>query len=177
MKPEVMIDLETMSDQPNTGIVSIGACKFTPDGEIVDTFYQNVEPSGQRELGLDICPNTIEWWKQQDPAALKALSENRVDIREAWVRFCDWYGDYSMETWSRGASFDLVVLKNLVLKLYGRGSKTPWKYWDERCQRTIEAFCPMPDEDREGTHHNALDDAITQAKHVAKFYANFGPVD
>lgn len=177
MKPEVMIDLETLSDRSNAVVLSIGACKFTPEGEIVDKFYQNVEPKGQTELGLHVSKDTIAWWKKQDPAALQALNEDRISLEEAWVRFRKWYGTDSLETWSRGASFDIVVLRNVMHAVQGDGAKLPWNFWHERCQRTIEAFYPMPDEDREGTHHNALDDAVTQAKHVAKFYANFGPVD
>lgn len=171
-----MIDIETLSTEPNGVVLSIGACKFTPDGEIVSEFYQNITPVGQKELGLHVCKETIEWWKQF-PEAAATLKDDQVDAKTAWNRFFDWYGNQSLETWARGASFDFVILRQFVKAIYGQHAVLPWRYWDERCQRTIEAFHPMPDENREGNHHNALDDAITQAKHVIDFYSKFGRID
>jgi inhibitor of KinA sporulation pathway (predicted exonuclease) len=45
--------------------------------------------------------------------------------------------------------------------------QAPWKFYNDRCYRTLKAMYPhikMPK--RTGTHHNALDDAISQVNHL-----------
>lgn len=46
------------------------------------------------------------------------------------------------------------------------GSKTPWRYTNDRCYRTIKSLYPHIPMERTGTHHNAADDAASQAAHL-----------
>jgi exodeoxyribonuclease VIII len=41
-----------------------------------------------------------------------------------------------------------------------------WEFWKDRCYRTIKNCYPDVPFDRRGTHHNALDDARSQALHL-----------
>jgi exodeoxyribonuclease VIII len=161
---QVMVDLETMSQRSNASIASIGAVKFE-DGKIIDKFYCTVDIKSCKELGLNIQKETVEWWSRQNPEALAELRKNNIDIKEALADFREWYGKKSLWTWSNGAGFDNVILENAYKAI---GENTPWKFYDSRCYRTVKAIINIEENERQGTHHNALDDAIHQAKHLMR---------
>lgn len=159
MTVNVMLDIETMSQQKNAAIVSIGAVKFN-EHEILDKFYVNVDPLSCKEVGLHFQKETIEWWKKQDKAVRDALKVDPRPIGEALDRFSEWFGPKSIETWGNGATFDCVIVENAFKVL---NKQVPWKYYDERCFRTLCAiFKVHHSSTRVGNLHNALDDAISQ---------------
>jgi exodeoxyribonuclease VIII len=68
--------------------------------------------------------------------------------------------------WGNGAVFDNTILGNAY---FITGRKPPWNPWDDRCYRTVKAlFKWIPADERQGTYHNALDDAMHQTKHLIK---------
>ena len=165
MKPQVMIDLETMSTRPNGAICSIGAVKFTVEQGIIDEFYCTVDLRSCKEVGLHISKDTITWWSQQNKKALTELTKDNIMLSDALNRFADWYGPKSLLTWGNGAGFDNVLMDNAY---YAIGMVRPWKYWDDRCYRTVNKLIPIEESTREGTYHNALDDARHQTNHLLK---------
>lgn len=46
------------------------------------------------------------------------------------------------------------------------GTSAPWAWRNDRCYRTIKALNRGVPMERLGAHHNALDDAISQALHL-----------
>ena len=44
----------------------------------------------------------------------------------------------------------------------------PWKWSMNRCYRTVKNLFPDVKMERSGTHHNALDDARDQARHLMR---------
>ena len=48
----------------------------------------------------------------------------------------------------------------------------PWKYYNDRCYRTVKNLRPDVPMIRGGTHHNALDDAKSQATHLMAIQGN-----
>ena len=66
-----------------------------------------------------------------------------------------------------------VVIEKLGLgDAYDRAMRhRPWKFWNDRCYRTIKSMHPEVPMPRTGTHHNALDDAKTQALHLMAILA------
>jgi exodeoxyribonuclease VIII len=66
--------------------------------------------------------------------------------------------------WGNGAAFDNVILRNSYVRC---SIEAPWQFWQDRCFRTVASSSPMK-RVAEGVAHNALDDAITQAKHLIK---------
>ena len=52
--------------------------------------------------------------------------------------------------------------------------KPAWPYRNNRCYRTLKGLLPAIELERSGTHHNALDDAITQARHLQKIVRTLG---
>lgn len=161
---QVMIDLETISQRKNAAIISIGAVKFNAT-EIVSEFYINIDPKSCKELGLHIDPKTIEWWRGQSPEAIAALSVDKQHIGVALTKFAEWYGPKSLPTWGNGVSFDNVILENAYQIA---NIMVPWKYYHERCFRTVTNLFNIKVPKPEGTLHNALDDARNQTQWLQK---------
>lgn len=172
-----MIDLETLSDHSNAIILSIGAVMFNVEEGIIDTFYRNVDPVGQSQLGLHKSKRTIEWWSKQSPEALAALRDNKIPLKQMLEEFADWYGTKQCPVWSKSVDFDCAIMASAYRAVYGEDATPPWKYWNTRCMRTVESFYPMPKSDRVGVYHNALDDATTQATHLIDFFNKFGIIE
>ncbi|NJN05272.1 MAG: 3'-5' exoribonuclease [Rhodobacteraceae bacterium] len=55
----IMIDLETLSTQPDARLLSIGAVSYT-DSTILDDVYLPVQ-----DVGGHVCPDTVAWWLTQ----------------------------------------------------------------------------------------------------------------
>lgn len=167
MTPHVMIDLETLGTKHDAVILSIGAAKFDPNTltRVDDTFYVTIDPATCTAFGLKIEASTVLWWMDKDRrVALDELLESpRVDLPSALDGFTQWFGTQSLPVWGNGATFDNVILRNAFEKI---GQPCPWEFWHDRCYRTVKALAGGVEIKRVGTHHNALEDAITQAHHL-----------
>lgn len=159
-----MIDLETYSTRSNAAIASIGAVKFEDD-QILDTFYCTIDPTTCKAAGLHFDKETLEWWSKQSKEAQRALRTDNISLEDALNKFASWYGNKSLPTWGNGAAFDNVLMENAYRAM---GKKRPWLPWEDRCYRTMKNIINVPIDKREGTYHNALDDALTQTKHLIK---------
>ena len=70
---------------------------------------------------------------------------------------------HEADIWCCGASFDFPILKYAYHVI---GMKEPWEFSNEMCLRTLKKLNKGARIERAGTHHNALDDAVHQAKLV-----------
>lgn len=165
-----MGDLETLGTRPRSVILSIGAVKFDPDsGETHSDFYLVINKQSCLDVGMEVDPDTEKWWKDQSPEAQQVLVEAEssvVSIKEALQRFGDWL-DPNTTLWGNGSDFDNAMLQE-AFKLCGL--KQPWAFWNNRCYRTMKNMVKVHHK-RQGTHHNALDDARHQAEHLMKILA------
>ncbi len=161
----VMLDLETMSTESNAAICSIGAVKFSLDQGIIDEFYCTVDAADCKQHGLHISADTVKWWSRQPKEVLEQLRKDNLPLIEALTKFSKWYGIKSLPTWGCGAGFDNVIMENAYKAVM---MKRPWTPWLDRCYRTMKEVIVIPQEDRLGTYHNALDDAKHQARHLIK---------
>jgi exodeoxyribonuclease VIII len=93
------------------------------------------------------------------------LLKNNLPLEACLIAFSDWYGKKSLPTWGNGASFDNVIMDNAYRAV---NMTRPWLPWEDRCYRTMKNLVNIPIDKREGVYHNALDDALTQAKHLMK---------
>lgn len=160
---DIMIDLETYDTLPTAAILSIGACLFDKDG-VYDKFYCVVDVQSCIDIGMTTSEDTIAWWDRQTPEARVILdpATQKLPIQLALARFATWYKTIvGGEVWGNGADFDNAIMATAYAKC---GIKLPWRYSDNRCFRTIKNGARM--EQRTGVYHNALDDAITQAKYM-----------
>lgn len=167
-----MIDLETLGTLPGCKIMTIGVNVFNRTDACVDTFYIRVERENQ--YGLKEDDETILWWESQSAEAKNEMfhPDNRHDLKSALLYLTDFIRMYSNVD-EKGRS-DAVVLGNgsdfdnafLQVAYKACKLKQPWEFWNNRCYRTYKSMAPHIKISREGVHHNALDDAITQTKHL-----------
>jgi exodeoxyribonuclease VIII len=167
VKKNVMVDLETLALTPRAQILSIGAVTFGPKG-LGDTFYEVLELDSQTDLGREVDPKTVEWWSQQSPQAKTVLTAAKVNFRMGMVKFNAWVGSGGPENvllWGNGAGFDNVILEDACRDL---NLEPGWRFWSNRCFRTLKARHSAIPMEKSGIAHNALDDAKNQAMHALK---------
>ena len=172
MLSDIMIDLETLATSPNASVLTIGAIRFDPFNNDIDSptcekLYLKVDLDSCDELGLEVNDDTIAWWGQQSKEAQdEAFStEDRIHIREAFdklYKFC--WG--AKRVWSHGASFDTVICENIFRKL---NKACPWSFWQVRCTRTLFDIGIDPKRPPVLKHH-ALEDAWNQAVGVQNVF-------
>lgn len=169
----IMVDLETLGTSPNSAILSLGAVKFDPETEkFTDEFYMVVNTQSCLDIGQSIDQDTVHWWNRQSPEArlvleqAKAPTESGVNypVREVMSRFAS-FAHYNSNVWGNGSDFDNAIIQEIYRKL---GIRQPWAFWNNRCYRTMKNMFPDIKHERQGTYHNALDDAKTQALHLCK---------
>lgn len=166
---DVMLDLETMSSKPDAAIVAIGAVEFdTETREVGARFYLPVQLASSVRCGGAMEPDTVLWWLQQEEAARRELwKEDRADLATALQQFTAWMTERApageVRVWGNGAAFDNVVLRSAYERMH---LAAPWRFWNDRCYRTMKAQRPEVKLERVGVHHNAADDAESQARHL-----------
>lgn len=163
MDYEVMLDLETLGTSNEALIIAIGAVKFTDD-EILDRFHVAIEPATAEVLGGKIDASTVMWWLDPVRAAARdaLLSHSRVDLASALVGFAQWFGEPA-PIYGNGSTFDNIILRSAFR---GAGLEYPAPFWMDRCYRTLKNEFSMVPLERVGVHHDAVDDAESQARHL-----------
>lgn len=178
MKTHVMLDLETLGVCSDAVVLSIGACYFQPEtGEIGNGFNMSIDIEDTCRYG-NITASTIKWWlTQSEPARMSVVSGTHTvdEVLDEFDKFLGGANNKSL-IWGNGADFDNVILSNL----YQNADRViPWGQYNNRCFRTLKKILAqtMSNEEppiRQGTHHNALDDAIYQAQmanYICKKYS------
>ena len=160
---DVMVDLETLGTTPGCVILSIGAVAFDRvAGTLGNEFYVNLDPDSCRGFGLSVNPQTVEWWARQSPEARAALESDQLPLGLALAAFTGFFKLNGGRTiWGHGANFDPPVLEAAYRAL---GVTPPWKYWAVRDTRTLYELADVSPDRTEGVHHNALADAVSQAR-------------
>lgn len=168
MAKHLMVDLETIAVSPRSTVLTLGAVHFNPHGNgYGDKLYLRINIDEQDALGREVDQSTLDWWAKQDPAIMEeAFSPyDRVPLADAMDQFhkfawgCDAF-------WSHGATFDLVIIEDMLRQL---NKPLPWNFWQLRDTRTLFDLGFSPDMPK-GSLHNALEDAIRQAVGVQNIY-------
>ncbi len=176
---DVMVDLETLGTRAGCVILSIGACAFRVGAvDEANAFYEVVDERSCLVAGLKVEAETEAWWAGQSPEAQAVLTYARdpgasaklADVLNDFSRYLSTFGP-DVRVWGNGADFDNPIL---VAAYAAVGLKQPWKPYNGRCHRTLKNLFPEVGVDRAGlTHHNALDDAIAQARQAAECLRRF----
>lgn len=169
---DVMIDLETLDVLPTATILSIGAVKFDPFGDDVNSpscvkFYTRVDVDSCDRLGATVSQATLDWWANQSPEAQEEAfhPDDRIDIKiamEQLYKFC--WG--AKRVWSHGSGFDIIILEHYFRKIE---KAIPWSFWEARDTRTLFDLGINPNRPPVLKHH-ALEDAWNQAVGVQNVY-------
>lgn len=162
----MQIDLETLDTTPTAVVLSVGVALFNPYApEGTPTgHYWVVDTADQLAQGRTTSQATLDWWQGQSPEARQVLTApDRTPAREVMEGVALIVNSDEIEhVWANGPDFDCVILRSLF-DTYG----LEWPFWKNRCHRTMKQL-RLPEgvvlPERAGTHHNALDDAIHQAR-------------
>lgn len=162
---DIMIDIETLGTRSTSAIIQVGACYFNRDtGEIGDTFTVNITP--QYNL-FTTDTETMNWWNERPLEAQEAVFSNPIGIETAIRDLHDFLDRDDVRIWSH-ATFDIPILLNAFQVL---GLKFPIHYKKMRDIRTLMDLADhYGTKEREGIHHNALDDCIFQVGYCTEAF-------
>ena len=169
-----MIDLETLSTNPEAVILTVGGVKFDPHSftEPSQGMYFRVDVDSQTSMGREVMQLTLDWWATQPKEiSEEALGDkDRISLSKMLKTINKWSVGVDV-FWCQGPLFDYAILQNIYKQL---GHPVPWQYWQIRDSRTLFNLVPRdPDEKRTGMH-NALEDCYFQARKVQKVYKQLG---
>lgn len=159
MNNKLMIDCETLDVGERPVILSIGAVVFN-DQQILHYFDAGI--STESTTDFDVSQDTLDWWAEQNKTARQLAFSGTENIKDALIRLVNFYTQHECtEIWSKGALADIRWINNALSHF---NIECPWKYYKEFCFRTLLKSVPRFEIPFHGIAHNALDDAIHQAK-------------
>lgn len=173
----VMIDTETLGVSSRSAILQLSAVPFSLEAPTYAleenlVFDRHVKLDGQHRL---IDGGTIMWWLQQSDEARQRIVSGQKIARELhdvlqdlcyWFRYCVCQqGNRELTgVWAHGATFDIALLHDAFEHC---GLTPPWGYRLPRDTRSVFALVGgAPDVPRVGVLHDAVSDAVTQARQV-----------
>lgn len=178
----IMVDLETLGVEDDAIILSIGACVFDPlTGAIGEQFHILLDPYSQPGRVVDV--STALWWMKQSEDAKRIFDNTdgntRYPLTDALRKFTEFVEDFGGENvnmWAWGILFDLGILIHAYKNAAQKPQRAPWSFRNVCCTRTLANLIGSIHlgVERVGTFHNALDDAIFQAKWVHAALAKMG---
>lgn len=171
------LDLETLSLEPTAHIIQIGAVMWKGVQDL-GTFDIKIDPLDNK--GRHVSPDTMKWWDAQDLKLRERVFSGTSTLQHALSEFESWcvdLSDFSPEDinfWCRGPEFDIPILQS-AYEMFG-----PYPFNFRRVHSTRTACAIFSEEVYEyfeklpRKKHDALDDALYQAKCVKCFLAVFG---
>lgn len=184
----IILDLETLSLEPNAHIIQIGAVfyhKSIDDFEEKYGFNEYIDPTVASHYCRHVDDSTLAWWDVQAPEVRKQVFSGTQTPKQAVEKFLLWAQTCIKEVgsgtlkdvkwWGNGPEFDCVVLNDLVQWL----GFTELNFRNYHSVRTAEAFLPSQSKDMlltsiqhtnpEAKPHDAFQDAQWQAMNVIAF--------
>lgn len=176
---DVMLDFETLGTDHDAVLCSAGLVRFNIEtGEILATAHCFADLRSALSHNRIVDPETLLWWLSQATEAQVALAEGMRNHGMPWTGFLshirEFIGDSreedgNLRLWSNGATFDVSLLEYALKQ---ENLRAPWKYSAARDMRTLVDIA-KPFEHSvvlEGTKHDALADAVYQAKVVSQLW-------
>lgn len=172
---DLMLDVESMGIGPYAALVGIGAVFFDENTGLGAEFYRAINLATSVKRNTDagyigvLDPSTIMFWLGQDDAARQAIMWNTNHVDEALADFVQFTTSRvpadQLRVWGCSPTFDCQKVQHA---LQASSLDTPWRYYNERCYRTIRERNPSVEQDEREGLHNALEDAKFQAEHLLK---------
>ena len=168
----VMIDLETLGTNKKAAIIEIGAVRFNAYGPEISTdeFHTYVSIDSNLQANRKIDASTLSWTLNEPHGVtlLQAAHTQGVELSEALTGLSNFItkDDY---VWACGAAFDLAILETAYAEY---NWEVPWKFWNEKCYRTMKNLSGVPPYKQIGVKHSARDDAYSQAIHLQQIFAH-----
>ncbi len=175
MPKAFMIDIETLDTASTAVILSIGAVIFDPKGGYISPqkFYAVVDLESQLNKRT-ISASALKFWmtKELDEERQNIFSSINSTLGKVLNSLDRWMYNFRLANdlkdtpvWSHGPSFDIAILEDAYKSVR---FPIPWAYNAPRDTRTIFELAEFDFKNypREGKFHNALDDALHQARCV-----------
>lgn len=169
----IMIDIETLGTNSYSIILSIGAVYFDIEtGETGETFYVKIDPNDCSNYGLTHDESTMNWWRKQSKEAKDEAFSGKEKLPIALEKLNIFLKNGNSQMWGNSASFDLGLLNNAYQRT---GIKANWKFYNERCVRTLVSFAPQIKQETpfEGVAHTPISDCLHQIKYCSKIWKKF----
>lgn len=163
---DVMLDLETLGTAHDALIIQIGAVYFDrTTGELGRNFKATIDADDVAGL-FSMEYGTVMWWLEQSQRARDSVlgrSITKVSMSQALSDLAYFLGS-DVTLWSH-ATFDMPILSNAFAKM---GIKNPVPFRNMRDLRTLmDLYGEKVELEREGTHHDAHEDARYQARYAS----------
>lgn len=174
MNDDLMLDVETMGTGPDGALVAIGAVFFNEtSGQLGPEFYRTINLATAVQRGGEIDAATVMWWLAQDDAARNSIRFNGYHIDEALADLSAFIATHSrvpdVRVWGCSPTFDCEKVSRALAR---SGLPAAWRYFNERCYRTVRERNRSVEQDERAGLHNALEDAKFQARHLIKIRAH-----
>lgn len=161
----IMTDIESLGTRPGCVVLAVAFVRFSDETQVT----LNLSIPDQTALGLEMDPDTLSWWQDQEakhPGAWAAATSNPTSLTQALQYISDWLAWASPEAdpliWCHGATFDAPILQELYRRA---GIPCPWKFWNIQCTRTLYNLASVdPKQFAVPPPHIALNDAIGQTR-------------
>ena len=179
MYNHVMLDIETLGDESNVVITSIGAVLFDPHHgaqlEEGSRFYATIDIQSSLNVGLKVTASTLKWWLYNDPATLRRMLEDAQPLQKVLLDFTSWinqHGDSNLYIWGRSPRFDAGKMQDAYNACC---LKIPWDFRKEMDVRTLMALTPTIWETTPARNpHDPIADALKQIEAVCRSYSVLG---
>lgn len=158
----VMIDIETLSTRSNARVLQAAAVVFNSEG-IMHTHSWLLDQTQQQSRHMDV--KTLMFWLQTNSNRLHDLLQGETRVDE-FAYDIEKLGQAHEPTgwWAHSPSFDLVILEDLLRQVR---TPTPWSHRNAFDTRTLSLVKGVKmKRTAEADQHDALSDAIAQAKWV-----------
>jgi hypothetical protein len=174
---QLSIDIETLDTAPTSIILSVGMVAFEIGKyggyEQVGYYVLNLSEQSSRTKS----ESTLKWWEEQTDRDVFTIPENeKTSLRTFSIYFNEFLIKHSIEeVWANSPSFDIAILRDLFINTLKQ--PFPISYKNERDYRTLKSIrknLNMPKNIIENNNtHNALSDAIYQAKMINDTFLRF----
>jgi len=148
-----MIDLETLSLQPDAAIMQIGLVMFD-DEKLIRNHIWIVKPEGR------IDGDTVKWWFEQIDNGVRQPLVKPVLLNDALHDMRSRMKELK-SVWAYRAHFDIPIIENAF---FSHGLVPPWSYKQVIDLATLAKFFPEVKRVKPRAAHWADTDAIAQTK-------------
>ncbi len=164
---DVMLDFETLGKGPNKTICQVGAVYFNNvTGELGAEYKANIDARTHELHGGVTDADTVYWWLQQSEAARQSLITDQRHVLIVMDELNNFLAN-ATRIWSH-ATFDFVTLTTTLKQLGIKPSFSFKAGLDLRTLVYLAGKIQVDSADRQGVHHNGLDDAKHQVKYCVK---------
>jgi hypothetical protein len=173
----IMVDIETTDTAVTSRILSIGAVTFKLFAPMhlpsaLSDVYNNGHQfyaiaSETSQLNRTVSPSTMAWWDTQPAEVRDEAFSGTARLEDVLIDFGLWVASIEGDKllWCKGTDFDFPIVENAMDSYH---IKHPWTFRQLRDCRTAFSMFPQVTTEPNATPHNALADALHQARKLHK---------